>query len=201
AGAARRPRRRRCRPCSREDAVRVMEVLPKRLARFGLRVHPDKTRLVDFRRPLRRALRGVPRGHGKPGTFVLLGFTHYWGRSSKGRRVPVVKRKTSSKSFSRSLKRVAAYCRRYLRLSTTYQARKPDSCSPASRGSPGDERARDHGRAPPARKAPPRLARAPRRELRDRRRLRRSAADFADLAAQLRHSRATERRHAGCSRA
>lgn len=92
---------------SRQDAERVMNVLPKRLARFGLRVQPAKTRLVDFRRPPRFRSSG---GH-KPGTFTLLGFTHYWGRSSTGRRVPVVKRKTSSKSYSRSLKKVALYCR------------------------------------------------------------------------------------------
>lgn len=99
---------------SRRDAERVMEVLPKRLSRFGLRLHPDKTRLVEFRRP-----RAAKTGHrsgtdsGKPGTFTLLGFTHFWARSSAEHRRPVVKRKTSSKSLSRSLKRVAAYCRRY----------------------------------------------------------------------------------------
>jgi group II intron reverse transcriptase/maturase len=95
---------------SREDAERVRNVLPKRLARFGLRAHSDKTRLVDFRRP-RRPRKGIP--PEPPGTFVLLGFTHYWGKSSVGTRVPVVKRKTSSKSLSRSLKQVTAYCRRY----------------------------------------------------------------------------------------
>jgi group II intron reverse transcriptase/maturase len=94
----------------RSDAERVKQVLPKRLGRFGLRVHPDKTRLVDFRRPPKPQFRRP--GH-KPGTFTFLGFTHYWGRSSTGARVPVVKRKTSSKSLSRSLKRIATYCRRY----------------------------------------------------------------------------------------
>jgi group II intron reverse transcriptase/maturase len=96
------------------DAERVMNAIPKRLARFGLRAHPNKTRLVDFRRPSwSRSSSGSPPNRGKPGTFVLLGFTHYWGRSSKGLRVSIVKRKTSSKSFSRSLKKVTAYCRRF----------------------------------------------------------------------------------------
>lgn len=98
---------------SRNDAERVMNVLPKRLARFGLRVHPDKTRLVDFRRPSTVRLGHRPSGPGKSGTFVLLGFTHYWAPSSRGKRLPVVKRKTSSKSLSRSLVKIAAYCRRY----------------------------------------------------------------------------------------
>lgn len=97
---------------SRRDAERVMAVLPKRLSRFGLRLHPDKTRLVDFRRPTHGLAGPRPVKPSKPGTFALLGFTHYWGLSSKAHRRPVVKRKTSSKSFSRSLKKVAAYCRR-----------------------------------------------------------------------------------------
>lgn len=71
---------------SRSDALRVMDVVPKRLARFGLRVHPSKTRLVDFRRPRWQRSGRRPDKRGKPGTFVLLGFTHYWGRSSRGRR-------------------------------------------------------------------------------------------------------------------
>jgi group II intron reverse transcriptase/maturase len=54
------------------DARRVQAVLPKRFGRFGLTLHPDKTRLVDFRRP--------PRGGSRPGTFEFLGFKHYWGK-------------------------------------------------------------------------------------------------------------------------
>jgi group II intron reverse transcriptase/maturase len=85
------------------DARRVLQVLPKRFARFGLRLHPEKTRLVDFRRP--------PGGRRPPGDsgFSMLGFTHYWGRSRKGR--PVVKRKTATKSLSRALVRIGTWCR------------------------------------------------------------------------------------------
>jgi len=56
----------------REDAERVMGVLGKRLGRFGLTLHPDKTRLLDFRRP------AVHQRAGKgPATFDFLGFTFY----------------------------------------------------------------------------------------------------------------------------
>ena len=84
-----------------QDARRVMDVLPKRFGRYGLTLHPAKTRLVDFRRP--------PRNGGGSGTFELLGFMHFWGRSRKGR--PVVQRKTSSSRFSRALQRINAWCR------------------------------------------------------------------------------------------
>ena len=91
-----------------EDARRVMEVLPKRFGKYGLTLHPEKTRLVEFRRPEQRPPddRG---GGGRPGTFDLLGFTHYWGLSRKGRRV--VKQKTARDRFGRSLKRVADWCK------------------------------------------------------------------------------------------
>ena len=87
------------------DARRVQEVLPKRFARYGLTLHPDKTRLVKFTRP-RRYGKGDEDG---PGSFELLGFTHYWGRSLKGNWV--VKRKTGRSRFTRALGRVREWCR------------------------------------------------------------------------------------------
>ncbi len=94
-----------------DDARRVMEVLPKRFGKHGLALHPEKTRLVEFRRPDRRPPKdhGGAGGGGRPGTFDLLGFTHYWGLSRKGRWV--VKRRTAHDRFNRSLKRVADWCR------------------------------------------------------------------------------------------
>jgi group II intron reverse transcriptase/maturase len=84
------------------DARRVMNVLPKRFARYGLTLHPEKTKLIDFRRPT---------GNGVgPGSFDVLGFTHFWGRSRKGN--PVVQRKTSRSRFGRALQRVAEWCRK-----------------------------------------------------------------------------------------
>lgn len=98
--------------CSNErDARRVMAVLPKRFGKYGLSLHPEKTRLVDFRRP-------PPDGDG-PGTFDLLGFTHFWGRSRKGSRV--VQRKTSSSRFSRALKRINEWCRLHRHRPVTEQ--------------------------------------------------------------------------------
>jgi len=93
-----------------DDARRVMEVLPKRFGKYGLALHPEKTRLVEFRRPDRRPPQDQGgAGGNRPGTFDLLGFTHYWGLSRKGRWV--VKRKTARDRFSRALKRVADWCR------------------------------------------------------------------------------------------
>ncbi|MCZ6856866.1 MAG: group II intron reverse transcriptase/maturase, partial [Gemmatimonadetes bacterium] len=60
------------------DARRVLEVIPKRMAKYGLTVHPQKTRLVRFERPSERD------EDNDPGTFDFLGFTHYWARSRKG---------------------------------------------------------------------------------------------------------------------
>jgi group II intron reverse transcriptase/maturase len=85
-----------------QDARRVYEVLAKRFARFGLTLHPEKTRLVRFERPSRSGSR--PR----PETFDFLGFTHYWGRSRRG--TPAVLRKTQRARFSRALRAIARWC-------------------------------------------------------------------------------------------
>lgn len=93
-----------------DDARRVMDVLPKRFGRYGLTIHPEKTRLVPFHRPSGTADGPGGPGNDRPGTFTLLGFTHYWGRSRKGR--PVVKRQTASKRLSRAVRSIAQWCRR-----------------------------------------------------------------------------------------
>jgi RNA-directed DNA polymerase len=89
-----------------DDARRVMDVLPKRFGRYGLTVHPVKSRLVDFRRPPRD---GHPPRDDRPDTFDFLGFTHFWGRSQRGNWV--VKQKTASSRFSRAMKAIALWCR------------------------------------------------------------------------------------------
>ena len=92
-----------------DDARRVMDVLPKRFGKYGLTLHPEKTRLVPFRRPPHRSSpRGGPDGD-RPGTFDLLGFTHFWARSRKGNWV--VKRKTAASRFTRAVRRIAHWCR------------------------------------------------------------------------------------------
>ena len=88
------------------DAKRVMEVLPKRFGRYGLKLHPTKTRLVRFHKPNDR-----DQGSGQPASFDLLGFTHYWGRSKAGNWV--VKRKTSDSRLSRALKSIHQWCKEH----------------------------------------------------------------------------------------
>ena len=97
-----------------DDAQRVLAVLPERLGRFGLTLHPEKTRLVRFTRPEQKGRGDQRQGPGKPGTFDLLGFTHFWARSRKGRWV--VKRRTSKGRFSRALRNIAQWCRMALHL-------------------------------------------------------------------------------------
>ena len=92
-----------------DDARRVLEVLPKRFGKYGLTLHPDKTRLVPFGRPSGSRTKAASGQSDKPGTFEFLGFTHYWGRSRNG--YWVVKRKTASSRLSRALARIAAWCR------------------------------------------------------------------------------------------
>jgi RNA-directed DNA polymerase len=103
---------------SETDAKKVMKVLPKRLGRYGLNLHPTKTRIVQFRRPRQKSRKDGPQG---PGTFDLLGFTHYWVKSQKGNWV--VTRKTAKDRFSRSIKRVAQWCRRNRHLPVRDQQR------------------------------------------------------------------------------
>jgi len=103
------------------DARRVLDVLPKRFAKYGLTLHPTKTRLIDFRRPT-----GPNGGRGEdsqssPSTFTLLGFMHYWGRSRRG--YWVVKRKTAKQSFSRAVRSVAQWCRRFRHETIRWQHR------------------------------------------------------------------------------
>ncbi len=87
-----------------DDAERVREVLPKRLATYGLRLQPDKTRLIPFERPSRDQAGGKG-----PGSFDLLGFTCYWRRARTGRWVLAYK--TMRARWSRAVKAVYAWCR------------------------------------------------------------------------------------------
>ena len=96
-----------------QDAGRVNDVLVKRFAKYGLTIHPEKTRLVRFHRP-----NSASRGKGqdvsgeRPGSFDLLGFRHYWCRSRRG--YWVIKQKTAPSRFCRALKRIAEWCQRNL---------------------------------------------------------------------------------------
>lgn len=100
------------------DARRVLDVLPKRFGKYGLTIHPEKTRMVPFQKPRGSQHRSdAPR----PGTFDFLGFTHYWARSRKGNWV--VKRKTASNRLSRSLQALSRWCRRNRHLPVADQHR------------------------------------------------------------------------------
>jgi RNA-directed DNA polymerase len=96
-----------------DDARRVMDVLPKRFGRYGLALHPEKTRLVPFKRPDRMPARrdddeagGAPLG---PLTFDFLGFTIHWGRSLAGKWA--VRERTAKDRFRRGAARIAEWCR------------------------------------------------------------------------------------------
>jgi RNA-directed DNA polymerase len=93
------------------DARRVQEVLPKRFGKFGLTIHPEKTRLVPFQRPTPPSEPGTAGPGDRPGSFDFLGFTHYWGKSRKGN--GVVKRQTATSRFRRALRALTTWCRRH----------------------------------------------------------------------------------------
>jgi len=91
------------------DAQRVREVLPKRFGKYGLTVHPTKTKLVPFCPPSSQTKDQSGPGAHRPGTFDLLGFTHYWGRSLRG--YWVIKQKTAASRFSRAVRSIDLWCR------------------------------------------------------------------------------------------
>jgi hypothetical protein len=82
-----------------EDAKRLNRVLPKRMQKYGLSIHPEKSRLIEF----------VPKEKEKPPTFDFLGFTHYWAISQKG--YNVVKRRTSKKKMRKVLENLRECCK------------------------------------------------------------------------------------------
>lgn len=90
------------------DARRVLEALRGRCERYGLRLHPEKTRIVPFGRP---PYRERPRRGGGPGSFDFLGFTHVWARSRKGNWV--IRQQTAKDRFARVVKRCGEWCRRH----------------------------------------------------------------------------------------
>jgi hypothetical protein len=100
------------------DAEQVLAVLGKRFERYGLMLHPAKTRFVDFR-PRR------PGGRNHPGTsgttFDFLGFTHAWGKSRRG--YDVVRQVTAKSRLARGLAAVSDWCRRHRHEPITKQHR------------------------------------------------------------------------------
>jgi len=97
-----------------DDARRVWEVLGQRFKRFGLRLHPDKTRLLPFGRPDKDDSAGKG-----PVTFDLLGFTLYWRRTRTGTWVPAFK--TRKARLRRAIVAAAAWCRGHRLLTVKEQ--------------------------------------------------------------------------------
>ena len=96
------------------DARRVLTVLPQRMEKYGLTVHPDKTRLVKFTKSVQYAPEDPFNG-----TFDFLGFTHYWSQSRQG--YWVIKRKTMRSRLKRAMKRIHDWCKFNLHLPVSEQ--------------------------------------------------------------------------------
>ena len=89
---------------NRQDGERVLTALGKRFARYGLTLHPTKTRVVHFRPK-------TGREQAAQNQFDFLGFTHMWGKSRQGRWV--VRQFTARKRFARAVKSVWAWCKQH----------------------------------------------------------------------------------------
>ena len=109
------------------NAQRMMEVIPKRFAKYGLTVYPTKTKMVPFRPPLSKT-KDSDGPNDRPGTFDFLGFTHYRDVSLKG--YWVVKLKTASDRFSRAVSRIDQWCQdnRHLPISEQQQKLNQELC-------------------------------------------------------------------------
>ena len=103
----------------KSDAEKMLEDLRARMAKCGLGLHGDKTRLIEFGRWA--AYNRAKRGEGKPKTFDFLGFTHYCGRAWRG--FFMVKRKTQSKRVRRKLKELRAEAKRRMHTPLVEQYR------------------------------------------------------------------------------
>ena len=93
-----------------DDAKKVQAVLSQRFEKYGLSLHPDKTRLLPFARP-----RGDARPHdgsGSAQSFDFLGFNHHWAKTRTGGQA--VQRSTMKSRFSRTVKAISDWLRRHL---------------------------------------------------------------------------------------
>ena len=110
------------------DADRVMKVISKRFEKYGLTVHPEKTKLIDFRAPnhferWREIKSNDDENRGnRPGTFDLLGFSHYWGKTRKG--AWAVMRQTMKSRLARSVQSIRQWCRRNMHKPVREQWKK-----------------------------------------------------------------------------
>ncbi len=91
-----------------DDAREVMDLLHPRFEAYGLQLHPDKTRLIDFRRSNDRS---GPGAGGLPDSFDFLGLHHFWGQSKAGK--PCVKQATSRSRLQRSITAITDWCQEH----------------------------------------------------------------------------------------
>jgi group II intron reverse transcriptase/maturase len=101
------------------DCERVQRVLSKRMEKYGLALHVEKTKRVDFRFKRRK---GERHPATQATTFDFLGFTHVWGKSARGK--SVVYQRTAKDRFARALKKVTDWCRRNIHLSIRDQRKR-----------------------------------------------------------------------------
>lgn len=103
-----------------DDARRVQAVLPERFQKYGLTLHPEKTRLLRFERPAKRG--ALPASvSGSVRSFDFLGFTHHWAKARSGSWV--VLRRTMRSRFTRTLGAIAEWCRQHMHAPLAYQAK------------------------------------------------------------------------------
>ena len=105
---------------SYEAAKKVLEVTQKRFKKYGLEIHPKKSKITDFRKPVGRKQPKKSHEHSK--TFDFLGFTFYWGIGRKG--FWALKCKTRKKSFQSGLKNISAWCEKHRHFKVQWQHQK-----------------------------------------------------------------------------
>ena len=102
----------------KRDAERVMAVLAKRFGKYGLTLHPEKTKMISFAKPIQ----GRARKHHSMKSFNFLGFTHFWAKSRKGNWV--VRQQTSKQSLRRAGKAISQWCRQFRNKPLSWQCQK-----------------------------------------------------------------------------
>lgn len=93
----------------RQDAEKVLVVLRERFGKYGLKLHPEKTRLIEFGR--KALAKSEEPGAKRPGTFDFLGFTHIAKRSRRGKFT--IQLRTMRKRLRRSVKEISVWCQKH----------------------------------------------------------------------------------------
>lgn len=96
----------------REDAVRFLAAMQERIGKFGLELHPEKTRVLEFGRYAQE--RRARRGKGRPSTFTFLGFVHACGKTADGGFM--VRRKPDPQRMREKLREIKEEIRRKVRM-------------------------------------------------------------------------------------